>query len=275
MRFRCSALLVIVASLTAGPEAAAYFGKDPEHPQITDRSAFTVPQGMHKISLFSVEYGFHDQVQMITYPFWWQLFAPNAGLKWQFVREERWSMALGVQGMYLSTRPFRWFFPDLPVADMGIVPVDLLASIRLNDEWKLHLGSMLTWIGLSGSFDDDAYQGAAALSNLQQHLTLEWRYNYRVSFLLHGRYQVAQTTEAAAEVEVQPDDFTTIRAAALAESDALEFPHAFQIVPSVQLSWETFNIRVGVGFGHIVVPTINFVLPNRGVVPDFAMYWRF
>ena len=275
MKWRSEAALALALTVGWPCEADAYFGEDPEHPQVTDRSAYTVPKGMHKISHFSVEYGMIDQLQMVTYPFWWQLFAPNAGLEWQFVRQERWSMSLGVQGMYLSTRPFRWFFPDLPVADAGIIPIDLAASVRLHDDWSMHMGSLLTFVIVSGRLDEDDLQGAAALSNLQQHLTIEWRLSRVIALLLHGRYQVAQQTKAAADAELQLDEFTTIRAAALAESDVLDFPHAFHVVPSIQFSWETFNLRLGLGYGNIVIPTVNFVLPERTLVPDFAMYWRF
>jgi hypothetical protein len=276
MKWRCEAAFAAALVIATWSDASwAYFGEDTEHPQITDRGAYTVPAGMHKISLFSVEYGLHDQFQMITYPFWWQLFAPNVGLEWQFIRQERWSMSLGLQGMYFSTRPFRWFFPDLPVADAGIIPVDLAASVRLTEDWSMHMGSLLTFVIVSGRLDEDDLQGAAALSNLQQHLTLEWRISRVVALLLHGRYQVAQQTKAGADAELQLDEFTTIRAAALAESDVLDFPNAFQIVPSVQFSWETFNLRLGLGYGNNVIPTVNFVLPKRTLVPDFAMYWRF
>ena len=61
----------------------------------------------------------------------------------------------------------------------------------------------------------------------------------------------------------------------MSTSAQLDFPNAFQIVPSIQFSWETFNLRLGLGHGNIVVPTVNFVLPERTLVPDFAMYWRF
>lgn len=158
---------------------------------------------------------------------------------------------------------------------MAIIPVDLTGTFVLHDRWSLSFGSTFTGDYLSGTFDEDDFAGAAAVSNLQLHTTLEWRMSRLVAMQLHARYSVFQTTGAAVEAEVMPDDFTTIRAVAIAESDIFDFLHAFQVVPRFHFPWHKFNLAAGVGYGNPVIPFVNFVLPTRGLVPELDLYWRF
>jgi len=36
-----------------------------------------------------------------------------------------------------------------------------------------------------------------------------------------------------------------------------------------------FNLRLGLDAGNYHLPIVNFVLPQRGVLPTLDMYWRF
>lgn len=267
-------MLLGAAVLTASRPAAGYHD-DASKPQSTDRSAYTVPQGMHKIGLFSIEYGLADGLELITWPVWWQLLSPNAGLEWRFVNTGKFAMSAALSGQYLSTRPWTAFFPDWQPADIGIIPLELLGSWRFHPSWTWSFGGLLTAVTLSGSFEEEAFQGAAAVTNLQAHTTFEWRLGRVVALQLHGRYLVFQTTKASAQLDLHPDEYTTIRAAAGGKTNVLDFPKAFQLVPGAHFSWETFNLRLGLGFGNYVVPAINFVLPNRSLVPELDLYWRF
>jgi hypothetical protein len=230
---------------------------------------------MHKIGMFSVEYGIADGLQMITWPFWWHVLAPSGGLEWRFINTPIYAMSLSATGLYVSSRPLQLIFDTLPTADLGIIPADLIGTWRLGEDWTLSFGNELTTVILSGDYDEDAFQGTAAVTNLQSHATVEWRVSRVVALQIHGRYLVFQTVRANTQVTVEPDDFTTITAAAAGKTDALDFPHAYQIVPGVHLSWETFNLTAGLGYGNFVIPAVNFVLPNRGVVPRLDIYWRF
>jgi hypothetical protein len=268
------ALVLLLAALSVDAHA---YNDDDDKPQLTDRTAYTVPKGMHKIGVFSVEYGLTDDLQMITWQFWWHILAPNGGLEWRFIKTPLYSMSASITGLYVTTRPLTLIFEDLPIADLGIVPVDLIGTWRLGKEsnWSLTWGNELTPVFLAGTFDDEAFQGAVNLTNLQSHATLEWRVSRVVALQLHGRYLVFQNARAATEIETKPDDFTTIRAGAVVKSDIFDFPHAFQLVPQVHLSWETFNLVLGLGYGNYIIPAINFYLPTRGVVPKIDLYWRF
>lgn len=276
MRFSCEPLAAsaLLCSALFCSDASAHHD-DPEHPQRTDGTAYTVPGGMHKIGLFSVEYGFTDDLQMITWPFWWHILAPNFGLEWRFVNTDIFDMSFGATGLYVSTRLLTLIFDTLPIADIIIVPADLAGSFVLHEDWTLTVGGLFTGVQLFGSFNDDDFVGAAAVSNLQAHTTLEWKINPTVALTLHGRYLIFQTTKVASEVDLPIDDFTSIHAAGVATSDIFDFPHAFQIVPGVHLSWETFNLTAGLGWGNYIIPAINFVLPRRGPVPQVDIYWRF
>jgi len=264
--------LVALTSLTGSAWA---WHDDPEHPQITDQNAYTVPAGMHKLGPFGVEYGLTDEWQLGTSFVAWSFLIPNALVEWRFTETSRFAFSAALGAAYASTRPYTVVFDDWLIADLAIFPAELVGTFRMHEDWTWSVGAQFTAVFLAGNYNEDDFEGVAAVSNLQAHTTVEWRINRRAALLLHGRYLVFQTARAGATVTLEPDEYTTITASAAGETDLFNFPHAYQIVPAVHLSWETFNLRIGVGYGNNIIPAINFVLPTRSVVPQLDLYWRF
>ncbi|MBW2459313.1 MAG: hypothetical protein JRI68_32775 [Deltaproteobacteria bacterium] len=262
-----------LATTLAG-EATAWHD-NPDQPQITDQNAYTLPAGQHKLGVLGVDYGIVDEFQIGTSFLAWSLLIPNATAEWRFAETSKFAFSGAVGAAYASTRPYTIAFEDWPVADLGIFPFELIGTFRMHQDWTWSVGAQFTTVLLSGEYDKNDFEGAAAVSNLQGHSTIEWRVNRRAALLLHGRYLVFQTVRAGATVTLEPDEYTTITASAAGESDLLNFPHAYQIIPAVQLSWDTVNLRLGVGYGNIIIPAINFVLPKRSLVPQLDLYWRF
>lgn len=267
-----SSVLGLAVILMVGEARADH--DDPAGPQLTDDTAYTVPEGQLKVGLLTLEYGITDSVQVGTLPLLDLALFPNALVEWRFANESWGAVSVTAGVAYLHTRLLAAFVDDLPLADIFVAPIDLVGTFPVHDDWSVSVGSAFTGNYLSGTFDDDDFAGAASVSNLQLHSTIEWRMSSLVAMQLHARYLVFQSTGAAAEAEFMPDDFTTVRAAAVAESDVLDFPHAFLVTPRFHFSWRKFNLAAGVGYGNPIIPFVNFVLPDRAVVPELDFYWR-
>ena len=246
-----------------------------EQPQLTDETAHTVPEGMHKLGLFTVEYGIVDGFQFGTSPPLWIPLFPNASLEWRFFWNDWLALSVEVHGAYLHTRTLQLFIDDLPTADIAVVPSAINSAWLLHEDVTLHFSPRFTWIFVDGQYDRGDFEGAAAVTNLQLTSTLEWRVSSLVALQLRGRYLVFQTATASGGATIQADEFTTVFGRAAAQSNVLDFPHAGQLVAATHLSWETFNLLVGAGFGNNVIPIINLVVQDRGLVPLLDLYWRF
>lgn len=51
--------------------------------------------------------------------------------------------------------------------------------------------------------------------------------------------------------------------------------NAYQVLGGWALSLDTFNLRLGVGYGHFFIPTLGIVSSYEGVIGDVEAYWRF
>jgi len=148
-------------------------------------------------------------------------------------------------------------------AVLTIVPFDLVGSWRIDEDWTLSPGIVYTVVTLKGSYDPAQLQGAAAVSNLQLVASLERRLTRVTAVVLHGRYLAFQNAGGRVASTLHPDRFTTVELQGIASTDALDFPGAFSIVPSVVFSWKVFNLRLGLGYGNYSVPAVNLVLRRR------------
>jgi hypothetical protein len=271
---RCVARRVAAAALTASVvlvarDGHAYHEGDQ---RIVDGTAYTLKRGTFDLGLFKQMWGPWDRLTLGTYLVPWVLRFANLDLKWRFY---------GGDPLSLSARiGFTRFVPKdvasgAGSAELGIVPFELLGSWRFDDRWTLSAGALYTVVTLKGSYDPAKLEGLAAVTNLQVLANLEYRLTRVTAFVLAGRYLAFQNAGGRASATLTPDAYTTIELESVANTSALDFPHAFSIVPSVVFSWKTFNLRLGLGYGNYSVPMVNLVLPNKTVVPDFDLYWVF
>ena len=49
---------------------------------------------------------------------------------------------------------------------------------------------------------------------------------------------------------------------------------AWSVAGELHFTWEHTNLRLGVEYGHYTVPVANVVVPRRGYLPVFDIYWR-
>lgn len=254
---------------------------DKEH--ITDQTAYTLRDGEWRLGLFRVEYGLWDSVSIGTYTVPWALAISSAMAKWRFYDTDsgRFSAStrlsvLALDFTKLKKRVGGDASEDDPSATLVVVPFELASSYRLNKDMTLSAEMVFTSVTLKGdgSKSSTDFEGAAATSNGQLGLTFEWRWSEVTALVLHARTLMYQTAQVAGNTVVPVDDYTTIEIVGSGETDALDYS-ASSFVPSLQWSWSSLNLRAGMGYGNWNIPGINFVLPNKSVILDFDLYWRF
>lgn len=267
---RLALAVVVSAASSLAPTSAR--ADHSEEERIIDQTAYTLPKGTFQLGLFRQEWGPIDRLTVGTLALPWLLRFANAHLKWRIIGNDPVSIAASIGAFRFAPEAVKESTGD---AVLTVVPFDLVGSWRIDDRWTLSPGLVYTVVTLKGSYDPAQLEGAAAVSNLQLVTTLEYRLTTKTAFVLHGRYLAFQNTSGRVSSTLRPDRFTTVELQAVASTDALDFPVAFSVVPSVVFSWKVFNLRLGVGYGNYSIPAINLVLPKKTLVPDLDFYFRF
>lgn len=264
------AAAVAFAAVTAAPSAARADHSADE--RIIDQTAYTLPKGRFQLGVLRQQWGPWDRLTLGTYAIPWAFGVANLHLKWRFFGSDPVSLAATIGGFRVAPAALK---KESGNATITVVPFELAASWRIDDEWTLSPSLVYTVVTLRGHYDPAELQGVAALSNLQLATTLEYRLTRVTAFVLHGRYLVFQNVGGRVSSSLHPDKFTTVDVQAVASTDALDFPSAFSVVPSVVFSWKVFNLRLGLGYGNYSIPGINLVLPKKTIIPDLDFYFRF
>jgi hypothetical protein len=269
------AALLLGGTLFVLPGTAAAFHTDEQ--RITDESAYTLQQGQWRVGLWKVQYGLFEPILLGTYHLPWLLSVSNLHVKARLWQGPEWAFSVFTGFFHFDTRSLRDLDPEAGQAKITAVPFELAASYRANDALTWTFAPVWTTVAVEGSLGQDAFRGAAggAVDNIQMTGTLEWRLSHVTALLFHARYLVAQTARARGDLVLHPDEFTTIEVHLTSRTDALDFQRAASITVSGVWSWETFNLRTGLAFGHYNVPGVNFVLGQGTVVPELDVYWIF
>jgi len=246
------------------------YGHHSDEERITDRTAYSLGQEIFRIGIWKFEVGILDDLDVGTLTLPWIIKMANLHLKYEFEINEQWSIAPRIGFLSLDMQTID---PESPEAVFAIVPLELVGSFRVGD-FTISLEAIYTYVGLSGSYESDALEGAAAVTNLQITNSIEWRVSRVTALLLHSRYLLFQDASASTSAQIQADEYTTIEIHGAIESDVVDVGNAFSIVPSVHFSWETFNLRLGVGWGNWSLPGINFVLPMTMPIPEIDFFWQ-
>lgn len=235
-------------------------------------SAYTLGKRTWALGPFSAQYGLFERFDVGTYVLPWVVKVSNAGVKWRFPVSDSIDVAPQLYAFRLDVQKLN---PDAPPMAFAVVPFEVTGSWRMSEANTLSLSAAYTWIHLKGAFDQEALKGAAAVSNLQLVSTWEYRWTRVTALLLRLRYLVHQwQPTASASYVLHPDDYTTVEVYGDVQLDALDVRNAWSLIPGVAWSWETFNLRVGLGYGNYNVPGVNFVLPKKTLCPELDMFWR-
>jgi hypothetical protein len=235
-------------------------------------TAYTLGKRTIALGPFTAQYGLFDHFDVGTYVLPWFVRVGNLGVKWQLPVTDTVDVAPQLYSFRLDVQKLN---ADSPPLVIGAVPFDVTASWRASKDHTLSLSAVYTWIHLQGTFDQEALEGAAAVSNFQIVSTWEYRWTRVTALLLRLRYLAHQwQPTASASYVLHPDEYTTVEVYGDARLDALDVRHAWSLIPGAAWSWETFNLRVGLGYGNYNVPGVNFVLPRKTLCPELDVFWR-
>lgn len=261
--------LAIGLAVTAARDARAHHT---EEQRLTDDTAYTLQKSTVRLGLFKQQWGPWDRITFGTYAVPWVVGFANAHVKWRYFGGDPLSLSASLGLSRFAPKAVK---ESVGSAELGIVPLELGASYRFDERLTVSGGLLYTVVTLKGSYDAAALDGLAAVSNLQLFANLEVRATRVTAFVLAGRYLAFQNTSGRLSATFRPDAFTSVEVQSVGATNALDFPQAFSIVPSVVFSWGTFNLRAGLGYGNYSVPMVNLVLPKKTVVPDLDLYFVF
>jgi hypothetical protein len=156
-----------------------------------------------------------------------------------------------------------------------LIPISLAASVRVNSDVSVHLGSLFT--AVSGGADSqpggDQVEGAVVIDFLQLWGMFEWRLSRVVAFTFTVRW-VPYVSDAVANGSVGGNPSVDLEL----QVDASDLRNAFAVIPGFVFSWDRANIRLGVGYSDFFVDGFYLVVPGEvlgNVSPEFDIFVRF
>ena len=264
----------LAAVLLGAQSAQAFHTKEQ---RITDDTAYTLRKRDFRVGMWKLQYGLWEPFLLGTHIWPWLFQTANLHLKWRYWQNDTVALGLGGGLFYVDTSNFQKVDADAGNAKILVAPAELSASFRIDDRFTWSVVPVWTTVIVDGAINVEALEGAArgAVSNFQLTSTFEWRVSRVTAFTAHWRHLVFQRTTLSGDFVSHPDAYTTIEVKAAGLTDDLDFKAASSLLLSAVFSWETFNFRIGVGYGHYNVPGVNFVLGEPVVFPDLDLYWIF
>jgi hypothetical protein len=245
--------------------------------RLLDTTAYSLQRRRVRLGLMNLSYGILDQLQVTTYTMPWLLgtifqdVAPNLELKSTFYDRKR--LALSVSAGFLTGTILQ---NDDSKVRYFLMPISLAASVRINSDVSVHLGTRFTAVtgGADAQSGGDQIEGALAIDFLQLWGMAEWRLSRVVAFTFTLRW-VPYVSEAIVNGSLGGGNPTADLRLAVATD---ELRNAFAVVPGFVFSWERANIRLGVGYSSFFVDGFYLVIPGdalSNVSPEFDVFVRF
>jgi len=271
---RALALLGALAwTATCAGTARAYHT---ERERATDDTAYTMDGGSLRAGLFKLQYSPLDFATVGTYTLPWALLAATVHAKLRLLPSDPVALALQAGFAYFDSSRLSWLDEQAGNAVVTALPLEAFVSHRMTD-LSLSGSVVYTEVDVDGALAMDAFDGAVegATDNLQLTATGEIRLSRVIALLVHVRWLVLQRVLAQANARVYPDDFTTVAVHSDVTGGEFVVRDGFSIVPGIHLSWGEVNLRAGLGYGNYNLPLVNFVLPERTLIPDFDLFFVF
>jgi hypothetical protein len=188
-------------------------------------------------------------------------FALESGVVFVFLSEDTEELISDAVGRGVSTD----FFSIPVIGALSYHPMDAFLI-------SADVAYFFTNAGVTANASFGESKGMLAGDSLQVGVTTQYAFNKTVAITLKWRY-VAWAPNIPFEFDVQVDPETVLELAGNVRVTSLE--NAFQVVPGIAFSWRIFNLRLGVGYGRVFIPTLGLVSSYEGVIPDFELYFRF
>lgn len=272
MRAPLATPLLLIALLAAPAHA-----RHTDETRVTDYSADSLDQWEWRVGPFRSAVGVFDSVEVGLNTTLLLLTVSNLYAKWTAWEGGPWSVALraGFFRLDFSNLPGGGLQPaegDAPF-QVTAYPLELIGSYRRGSS-SYHLGLMGTLVQTSGDlpseFDAD---GAGAFNTVLMQGTWEWRLSDVTALVVQGQVKLSErlTANGSTRVKIDEDSFADIHGSG--GGDILGAKGSLSV--SAYWSWDTFNLRAGLGYGHYTVPAANIFVAAPIVFPELAMYWRF
>lgn len=275
MKARCLWLALVLTVLGASRPAAAYHSA---RKQSVSGTAFLLNQGEWLVGLFRLDYGVMEQLQIGTYTMPWLVVFPNIQFKMLAFQNERWAVSIRPGLFYEDFELPRKLYgigPQSTDIKLWIIPLEGYVSLVIRDRFMLTLAAVYTAIAGKGHYNPDDYKGTAAAANAQVGLGFQWRVNHVTALTLQARYVAFQSATGVGSVTIDVDDATSADVRARGSANAADASNGYSVAASALFSWQTFNLRVGGGYGNYNIPGMNLVIPKRYPFPVFDAFWRF
>ncbi|HSD88000.1 MAG TPA: hypothetical protein VLB44_10820 [Kofleriaceae bacterium] len=263
-----------------------------ERGELTESSPSTLEPHEVRIGLFDVGVGLWgskllDRFEVSSHHFVWATWAGglpsyDVHAKFEFWREDNLSMSVGGGITSIDLRPI---VSAARANDMAtelafrVVPLEGWAGYRLGGRARLTAGAVYTHVSLGGHTEAgpiDELGGAIGTSNLELHGTGQVRLSRSWNVIVGARvlaYQAQYAQVRVAEM-VGASDQGTVSNETRAEGDMFGVGGAWTANVAFHLARPHFNLRLGLEYGNYHVPMINLVVPSRGWMPTFDLYWR-
>lgn len=274
---------IALALLVAIPAQARHTKDTPA----TDYTAYTLDQWEWRLGPFRNAVGVYDGVSVGTFPL---LFVSprfrigNLQLKWRFLERGAWAFAarLGL---------FRYDVSDQagyePSEDGGepfaatAFPFEMFATWR-GTRSTLNVGFSFTPVRVSGSSsDENGISGAIETALLTG--AWEWRWSEITAIVLEARIKLSERLVGDA-FTIQPIDDDSYLEVHLGAGAPLDQAKG-NLSASFFWSWDSLNLRLGLAYGHLVIPVANVFFPDELLAeedqlgpiffPELDLFWRF
>ncbi len=271
MALKSIALLSLLLLLNLGSAQGRH---TPETP-VTDYSAYTLQKYEMRMGLWRTEFGITEEIQAGTLQWLWLLKAKNLFFKWKFYQGEQLSLSTSGGFFWLN---FKDFGGDAPDVLISMIPLYSTASWETGGALSYHLSAGYTVVKSDGGELTKQEQGnldmLASVSTGILIPSLEYRTSESFALVLEGRLLLFQGAALGGVQELQIDEDTRIEIHASGEAD-LSGDTKGNAIFSGFWSWDSFNLRLGLGYGHFAVPTVNIFTDQVTVIPEFDLFWRF
>ena len=266
MRKTAAALALAVAlpaAVRANPETT---------PQIL-YGANTLKAGELELGIWRFDVGATDNFTLGTLPLFWIARLKNLEVKYRVYSWDESSIALSAGALWVNAQDWDKSKPD---ATFYMIPLQLAYTRRMDLADLLHVALSYTATGIKGSFGDEdtALNGVAVVDTLVLNPTWERRISESFSILLDANMLLAERARANPAVTTKLGDYDSVDMHVSGKAD-LKAGFKGNVVASAFWSWDTFNLRVGLGYGHLEAPVAHIFADKPSLVPDFDFYWRF
>jgi hypothetical protein len=269
-----SLTLTLTFTLTLPAPARAWH--DREKP-VTDYSAETLRQGEWRLYLGTlVEYGITDDWEIGTVPTLDAMTILNLSSKYTVWRDE--TFAIAVAAAFYTMTP-QTFLDDVPDLRLWFFPLALHASWREPaGDYSAHLALQYANLSTAGEITASEALGVSGLvdgTTINLVPTFEWRRSRSFAWVFQATLSLAQAGQAQGDSTIESDDGRS-RIEVFGEGNVRTGAFAYgNVSASAYWSWESCNLRLGLGYGNYELPGFGVLFDQTGVQPEFNLYWRF